>query len=254
MSRTVIRVANILEQIANSPNGTTLAEITKKQDIPKSTAFDILASLQRSDMIYVSDVERTRYAIGYRTFAIGIKYQKSSHLINSSMKDVLDLSTKLNKTVFLGRIFDNRVILVHKEEAQSSIIKMPNIGELVPIYCTAVGKVLLAFNETNKEIINELELTKLTEKTIVDKTVLLDELENIEQDGYAVEIGERDDLLYSIAAPIYNFENKLSGALSVSYIYSPDVDIEYEVNQIRQCAMEISRKMGYDEYELPPED
>ncbi|MCF8019751.1 MAG: IclR family transcriptional regulator [Vallitaleaceae bacterium] len=254
MSRTVIRVANILEQIANSPNGSTLAEITKKQDIPKSTAFDILASLQRSDMIYVSDVERTRFAIGYRAFAIGIKYQKSSHLINSAMADVLNLSTKLNKPVFLGRIFDNKVILIYKEEAQNSIIKMPSIGKLIPIYCTAVGKVLLAYSESNKTIINELELTKLTKNTIVDKNVLLEELEKIEHDGYAIEIGERDDLLYSIAAPIYNFENKLSGAISVSHIYNKDVDIQYEVDLIRQCAIDISRKMGYDEYELPPED
>ncbi len=252
MSRTVIRVANVLEQIANSPNGTTLAEITKKQNIPKSTAFDILSSLQKSDMIYISDVERTRYAIGYRTFAIGIKYQKSSHLINSAMHEVVNLSNNLNKPVFIGRIFDNKVVFVYKEEANNSIIKMPEIGELIPIYCTAVGKVLLAYSDACKKTVKELELTKLTEKTIVDKEILLKQLVQIKEQGYAIEIGERDDLLYSIAAPIYNFEDKLSGAISVSHIYNADVDIQGEAQKIYECAMKISRKMGYEAEQFPP--
>ncbi len=245
MSRTAIRVANILEQIANSPNGTTLAEITKEQGIPKSTAFDILSSLQKSDMIYVNDVERTKYAIGYRAFAIGIKYQKSSHLINSSSNEVLNLSHKLNKPVFIGKRYDDRVIFVHKEEGKNGIIKVPEVGDSIPIYCTAIGKVLLAFSKSYKKQVEELELTKLTEKTITDKRILLDQLANIKRMGYSVEIGERDDLLYSIAAPIYNFEKRLSGAISISYIYNSNIDMEAEIQEVTSCAQIISRKMGY---------
>lgn len=247
MNRTAIRVADILEQIANSPDGATLSEISRAQNIPKSTTFDILHALQDSGMIYVRDVERTRYAIGFRAFAIGRKYQISSHLLSSAKEEVFNLSQKLSKTVFLGKKYNNKVFYIYKEEANNEIIKTPEVGDLIPIYCTAIGKVLLSYSKSYKQQVEELELTKLTKNTIIDKNILLDQLLDIKNKKYAVEIGERDALLYSIAAPLFNFENKMSGAVSFSYIYNSEIDIESEIQQVRNCAINISKNMGYKE-------
>ncbi len=247
MSRTTLKVVSILETIANAKDGITLTEIAKKNDIPKSTTHTILQSLEKTKMIYICDKSRTKYAIGYRSFTIGKRYEVSSQFLNSAQKYVEQLSEKLGKTVYLVKLYNNAAYCIYKKEINNEILKSVDVGDTLPLYCTAIGKVLLANAEPSENQIETITLTKLTEKTITDKSILLDELSTIKNQGYALEVAEMDNLLYSIAAPVFNFEGKRSGAVSFIALINNQTDFQEEIYQVVECARKISKEMGFNQ-------
>ena len=94
------------------------------------------------------------------------------------------------------------------------------IGNLAPINCTAAGKAILAFqnSELISEIIQGLDFIPLTKNTITDKEKFLKELEKIRKSGFAIDDSEHEENICCIAAPIRDYSRKVKYAVSISAI------------------------------------
>ena len=128
-----------------------------------------------------------------------------------------------------------------------------HIGRRVPVYCTALGKVLLAFQSHLKqeEIIKNIELKKYTQNTIIDKKILKKEIEDIFSNGYAVDNFEYMISVKCFAMPIFGRSGALMAAISIS---NRSITNEFEKNmdryteELSKTADKISNGMGYSIY------
>ena len=92
------------------------------------------------------------------------------------------------------------------------------IGNQSPLYAGASAKCLLAFSPDRfkTQYFKNTRRIPLTDKTIVDKTQLLDELNKIKKKGYAVSLGERTPGLGSLSCPVFNYKGDILASLSLA--------------------------------------
>jgi len=141
------------------------------------------------------------------------------------------------------------VLYLDREEAAPSVVLPSVIGRLVPAHCTALGKVLLAYNPEEAARVTEGGgLPKLTPHTISDPGALKAELARVRDAGYALDDEEFHEGNFCVAAPVRNYRGTVVAAISVSLAKSR-LDHEPKekfVQAVVSGADSISRAMGYD--------
>ena len=121
------------------------------------------------------------------------------------------------ETVHLGMIENNQVVYLTKIESNNPVTLYSQIGRSIPLYCSAMGKSILAEQTTEEidEYLDEHELIPKTENTITNKESFRNELNTIKDQGYAVDDSEHEVDVFCIAANITAHGNNF-GAFSVS--------------------------------------
>lgn len=244
-SRTATRTIDILELISNESKGLTLSEIAIHLDIPITSVSDIIKALLDKEMIEIIDERSKVYGIGVKAYFIGNAFISNSSIIDKAKDIIEQLGTQLNKTVFLGKEVNERITYVYKFEPKDTLISTCAIGSRTNIHCTSLGKALMAYDEDLMKKVLSKELSSKTEYTITDPEVLKKDIEKVKVKGYAVDNREQSSHLICIGAPVFDDKSKVIAALSISGLYSEDIDIEYNGNLVKKSALAISRKLGY---------
>jgi IclR family KDG regulon transcriptional repressor len=131
----------------------------------------------------------------------------------------------------------------------NSIRMYSQIGRRVPVFCSALGKVLLLglTPEQRSDVIESLKFTKFTGQTLPDKQALAAAVATAAQQGWAVDNEEHEAGIRCLAAPLYDYTGKIIAAVSVSgakQVISPERDPEVAA-AVLETAGDISRRMGY---------
>jgi len=246
MVRSVFRAIKILEFLGNK-EGPTVTDISNKLNFPKSTTHGILSTLEKENII-VKD-QYNRYHLGLKLLELGSMAQADLEIRRVAGPFLKKLNTEFDETVHLTVLEDNEVLYVDCLESSKRLRTYSVIGVKAPLYCTSVGKAILAFLDEDEieEILNSITFEKFTENTITDKDFLMDELHTIVQRGYAVDNMEHEEGLRCVGAPIRNHAGKVFAAISVS---GPSQRITLgNVSEIGKVVMtqaeEISKKLGY---------
>lgn len=240
------RVLILLEEISNYPDGISLSELTKKTDIAKTTAFRILETLKERQYVML-DPSTERYVLGIKSLELGMKGLMNVNLVEVSIPYLKKLSTKTAETCFLGVYNSGHVVYLYKSEGTLSIQTNAKLGARLPAYCTGIGKALLAFQPLPEidHVLNK-PLTQFTDKTIIDRVTLYEELADIRIKGYSMDNEENEEGLTCIARPIFNYTDDIVGAISVA---GPTPRMLPKINEINDelnivCNM-ISQRLGY---------
>jgi IclR family KDG regulon transcriptional repressor len=163
-----------------------------------------------------------------------------------------ELARKCRESTFVGIVRRDGVVPLEAAEPEDRVVKItPPIGDSLPLYCTASGKVYLAF-ETDEELKSTLpeQMRTHTSQTIVDRSKLLEQLTAVASAGYAVDHGEYMEDVCSIAVPIRDYTRTVVGSLAVA---GPSYRIPAErvANEIAPVILEagqdLSRRLGYNE-------
>jgi len=137
-----------------------------------------------------------------------------------------------------------------KEESSQTIRMISYVGKRAPLYCTALGKVLLAYipEEERKKILGEKMLPRLTENTITDKRELEKELDKVKEQGFALDREENEKDVRCIAAPIRNYQGEVIAAISISSpIFRIDKNIQNNLKgTLLETSKKISKRLGYN--------
>jgi len=119
----------------------------------------------------------------------------------------------------------------------------------VPSYCTALGKVLLAFlpDEDQARVVGSLALMRITEQTISSRQRLLDELRAVRERGYALEVEELQPGSACVGAPIRNSGGRVIASISASIFASRarGEELPRIVDAVMSAAAEISSRLGH---------
>ena len=118
-----------------------------------------------------------------------------------------------------------------------------------PMYCTAIGKLILAQHELGalESFLRFTPLIAYTKNTITRQEELMAELEDIRSKGYALDMEESNDGISSIAAPIYNYANRMIAGIAV---IAPSSRLTQErikvlLPKLLDAAGVISKNMGF---------
>lgn len=214
--KSLVKALKILDCFTEKPSwGVT--EISERLGLYKSNVHDILTTLKAMDYLEKEE-EINRYKLGMKVFALSRAMGDSFSIIKIALPYMQELANVTNERVYLAVPHDNEVIYLEATYPAESVNLMRSIlGERAQMYCTGLGKAMLA-HYSNAELEQYLNrsFTAYTESSITDKEALRKELEITRQRGYAIDNMEHEFGVKCVALPIFDSNRKLTAALSVS--------------------------------------
>ena len=247
MIQSIQRAVKILTLFSLDKSLLGITEISKKLNLHKGTVQGLVQTMNQEGLLQ-KDEETRKYKIGLKIYELGAMWVASLDINNKAVDLAHQLAKETEHLVRIG-ILDGDSALVTLDVYQLIVPYFSHqYGPRIPLYCTAIGKALLAF--LKKEEINSyfkrVKLIQYTKKTKTKKKLLLDELKIIRENGYAVNVGEGVMGRAAIAAPIFNREG--SPIAAVSIVLSPIEISNYEVeNMLSQkvimTAFKISQRL-----------
>ena len=245
MNRTVQRSVELMRLIAQSEGGMTINELTGATAIPKTTLYDIIVTLEDAGMLQCTKGTPRRYTIGLTAFLLGSHYASAIDLIETAKPHMEELSARLNRTVFLGILDDIHILYIDKSRPANTVSGTAELYSRSDVYCTSLGKAILAHMEDVSGILDRIEFTRHTPHTITDRESLRTELARTRDRGYAIDNRELIPQIACVGAPVFDRTGRVCAALSAVGLYDPARDMDAEGAALKETALQISTRMGY---------
>ncbi|MBA1335994.1 MAG: Transcriptional regulator, IclR family [Firmicutes bacterium] len=240
-------VDNALEvlDLLSSNYELSATEVGRMLNIGKSTAFRLLTTLENRG--YVKKNSNNKYRLGMKFAFMGSIVLDRMEIIKHSHPFLEELTKDTNETTHLVILEeDNNVRFVDKVTSPSTIRMESFIGLKRPAYCTATGKVLLAYKDENaiNEYLKNTNFIQYTQYTVKNAEELREILMQIRKDGYGIDANESEIGLTCYAAPILDPSGKAIAAISVS---GPSermyINKQKLISSIKSTAYEISNSI-----------
>jgi IclR family KDG regulon transcriptional repressor len=192
---------------------TTLASRLR---LAKSTVHRLAATLTSAGFLEQNS-ETGKYRLGVALFELGALVRRRMDVANEARPKLRELLEKTGETVQLGIVDHYSVLYVYEMESPRAIRMAAAVGGRAPLHCTAVGKVLLAFQPADyvKQVI-ERGPTAYTAKTVTKREAVLGMLEEVRLREHAIDDEESEVGLRAIAAPVRNHSGAVIAALGVA--------------------------------------
>ena len=246
--QSVDRALSILEVLSDYSEGLGVTEISDKIGLHKSTVHRLLGTLIYKGYV-VQDAESNKYKITLKLFELGNKKVENMDILAASKPYTRELMEKVNEVVHFVIREGNNIVYIDKVEADNTIRMASTIGRRSPLYCTSVGKAILAqlSDEEVERIWNSSKIEKLTEFTITSLEEMKKELEKVRQRGYAIDNEENEPGVRCAGAPVFNRFGKVEGAISISgptFRVTEDVVDKFASDVVKYASL-ISKELGY---------
>jgi DNA-binding IclR family transcriptional regulator len=249
--RAVDRAVRILSVLSDG-KPRTLTELSAEIDINSSTTFRLLATLAYNNYVE-RDGQSGAYRPGLACLELARAYHESNDIRQAALPALEMLRDDTKETVHLAVLDKMEVVYVEKLHGLHAIGLMSSrVGGRSPAYCTGVGKVLLAYTapELVRAHFGQVGLHLYSDTTIQSVDELMEHLEMVRWQGYALDRGEHEVEVRCVAAPIFDMTSKAVAALSVSGPAGRMEPLETNqklIDRTRQAARSISARLGYHE-------
>ena len=246
-SSTVVRAFSILGMLASRGRaGASLNDVAGWLGMSKSTAHRYLTTLEELEVVERNDKDLFRLGLGLLQLAGALL---ADHDLRTVSEPFLhELAARAEETVHLAVALANEVVYVAKVDGPHSIRMASRIGSRMPMYCTALGKAMLAYSPRDRldRIIAD-GMPSRTPYTLSSAQALYAEMERVRDVGFSTDDQENELGVRCVGAPIFDYTSSVIGAISVS---GPASRITRERGLelgvvTREIALAISRRMGY---------
>ena len=241
----VQKTVDVLSYLSANSRGAVLTDIAKDLNFPKTTAHDILKTLADNNFVQYTKSPQKKYSIGANVYAIGVRYLESSNLFRIAKPYLMLLADKYEKTTFLGKRMNERVVCIYKYASLLAKAPSGNIGDLKRLHASAIGKCYLAFDPDAAHLIETIDLPAITPHTITDRGRLKSHVEKLRALGYSWEQREAHIKMACLAAPIFE-QGAMVGTISMTGWYREDEDYASQGNEIAQLAKLISVQLDQE--------
>lgn len=207
------KIRGILDAFSLTRPVLTLSEIRSATGYPTSTVQRLVANLVAEEFL---DRQEDKFRIG-----VNLAYWAAPATRGLNQLDVIRpvlnaLRDITGETTSVFRLEGHYRVCVAMAETRHSLRREMHVGKILPLHAGSAGRVLLAWNPAVADAAMAETLERLTEHTITDPVKLQAELGQTRRDGYAVTSDERDEGATGLAAPIFDANGDVMGALSVS--------------------------------------
>lgn len=248
------RAVAVLELLSESEGPLGLTDVCERMGLHKSTAHRALMVLERCGLI-----ERTpenRFRLGLKLYELGSRAVEQIDLRARVHPWFRRLSAQVGETVHLGVLQKTSVVYLDKIEPINRRVWLASrIGASNPVYCTAMGKAMLAFlpEEAAGDILARIRFVRFTARTLMTPEALKRSLERVRRRGYAIDDEEVEPGVRCVGAPILNDSGYPMAAVSVSGPTSriTQQSVPAIAEHLLRCCREISASLGVRERRRP---
>lgn len=223
----------------------SLKEISEAVGLAKTTTFGIVNTLHHLGYLRQNE-ETQKYGLSLKFFHLN-NALPIQQMISNEVRPLLEhLGHSIQETVHFAGKTDFQLIYLEKVEQQGSISMNSMVGGRNFLHCTGVGKCLLAYsNQEEFNIIVSHGLRKLTKNTIDDIPKLLEELDKVRANGYAVDNEEISIGLKCMAVPVFSDKERADYAISASgFVSRIDHAIANNLyDKLRETSVKLSARL-----------
>jgi IclR family transcriptional regulator, KDG regulon repressor len=246
--QSVSHALDVLEQFGGEPDELGVTELSKRLKLHKNNVFRLLATLEARG--YIEQNKATEnYRLGIRCLRIGQRYVMQTGLLRQARPVMAQIAKTSRETAYIAVMRNGTAIPLDAVEAEQAVRMVSRIGDSLPLHCTAAGKMHLAFAEEEVRAGLPEALQKFTEKTIVDRHALGQQLKKIAENGYAVDMGEHIEDVRSVAVPVRDYTRVVVGSLAVSgpaYRLTQERLDKDVVPLMLKAGRDLSTRLGFD--------
>lgn len=208
------KAAAILRAFGTDDHTVPLAELVRRTKLHKTTAHRLC-----TELVEIGFLDKT--SAGYRLagglFELGMRASVERSLIELAIPFLHDLAERTHETAHLGVREGREVVYVAKIGGHRQARSPSRVGGRMPLHCTAIGKVLLAYADDDVRLaVLDSPLARRTPYTVVAPGLLKRQLEAIAAGGYANEFEESQIGLACVAAPVFGASGHPVAAMSLT--------------------------------------
>jgi DNA-binding IclR family transcriptional regulator len=246
--QSIERAAAILRLLARGSGRLGVGEIAESLELAKGTAHGILRTLQGVGFVE-QDRDTGKYQLGAALLHLGTSYLDVNELRSRAINWADALAARSGEAVRIGAPLEGRVLVVHHVFRPDDSLQTLDVGALLPLHATALGKVLLAFDATLVASLRGGELEAYTRRTLASPTAVKRALAKVREAGWASEFGEMTPGEAGIAAAIRGHGGIVVGAMGISgaseRLCDPDGSPKATLlGFVRDAARAVSRDLG----------
>lgn len=240
MMRSVQRILAVFECFTTERNSLTLQEIADRIDLPKSTSFRIVQSLEKAG--YLVRLEDQQYCLSFRFTRLAGLVKSTLGIREIARPVITELADKTKETVSIHTVVGRNRVCIDSMSTSSALRSVIQPGEQVPLLAGSATKVLIAYMEKKELTPIAASIAKAMKKT---PTQVMAEIAKVREQGFAVSHGERLLGVSAISAPIKDAEDQVHYCLSIG---GPSVRIQLHEKEFVKLAVnaaaEISLQFG----------
>jgi DNA-binding IclR family transcriptional regulator len=233
--RAVERALDILDCFAPGQLELSLTDLAKRINLAMSTTSRLVSTLEKRN--YLSrNRDSQRYGLGPRIAQIGALGFSSADIRKVALPYMRDLNRIYDEGVSLYVVQDRERICIERVESSRPLRRVINVGDRNLLTRGAAGRILLAWlpEDRRAELLGNDPFTN--EEALAE----------LRRNGYTVSLGEREEGVASIAAPVQDARREVVAALAMS---GPSVRFEGpgfddKVAKVKKCADLISEALG----------
>jgi IclR family pca regulon transcriptional regulator len=229
-----------------------IADVADELGMRRSTTHRYMSTLVA--LGYLEQGAARKYRLGLRVTDLGMSALNSTALREHARPYLEELCRQSSYTVSLSVLDGPEIVYVDRVRSSRRTQGRVDLdlapGARLPAYCTAMGKLLMAFlpEEEQRTLLAEVKPTRMGPNTITSKTQLRAELENIREEGFAVNDQELAPELYAIAAPVRSEGDEVVAAVSMTAhasMISLEELVEHLGPHLVAAADRVSARLGY---------
>ena len=237
----------LLHLFSEAPRGLTAKQVASLSRLPVSTVHRFLANLVTAGFLN-RDGEGT-HSLGIACFSIGQAALGQLDIRRLSLPYLRELNQQTRETIHLTVRHGLSAVYVEKLDSPEPLRIHSRIGAAVPLYCTAVGKVMLAYmpEDEQQRILPDLNLQRQTSNSVGSLQELKTELYRVRKNGYACDLEENERHIRCVAAPIWDHTGSVQSSLSITAptVRMPVARLRQLAPMIQRAGLQVSAELGY---------
>lgn len=238
----------VLTYLGNAGESVRFIDLVSDTGLSKGTAHRLLSILTHEGLVYY-DEQNKKYRLGFKIMEWAQRVWHDFDLRELALDQMKMLNAETGENINLAVREGLDIIYINRIESFKPIRAVARMGARAPLFCTALGKVLVAYLpfEEQVAIANSIDYIKHTEFTILSAEALLSRLDEVRRYGYGMDDCEFSEEIRCISAPIHNFDNKVIGGISVSTLAFrvPKKTLTSWAPMLIEAANVVSEKLGY---------
>jgi IclR family pca regulon transcriptional regulator len=214
---TLARGLHVLSLVAAAGEGIGVTELAKRAELDKGTTHRLATKLV--ELGYLQRDDEGRFGLGLHVLDLGFSYLASLDLRTQALPEMRRLHEAYDGSITLAILDGTDIVYVERISPKGLQASMPvGIGARLPVYCTAMGKIIVAMMEpaARTALLDRITFRKFTERTIASRAAFEADLDLTRERGFGMTDQEMIDGLRAVAGVIYDRHGFPVAAISVA--------------------------------------
>lgn len=244
-SQTLAKAIVILEAFSVENSEWGIRELSRELNINPTSTYNFVRTLYNAGYL-TQNPENQRYSLGPKVMKLAGVYTHYTPMLTIVTKVFEDYSDRFKYNFYLGTLIRYELVYLAVLDGRGPIKIVVDPGGTTALHSTALGKVLLAFQDEEyiHGFLDSGSLEAYTPRSITDPKILRDQLLEIREQGYAINDGEHFEDVGAVGVPIYDHSGQVTTGVSLAYPRYELIHQRINVHELIDLALEIAREIA----------